>query len=290
MKPCPLCKAAVSETAQFPPDSTSCGSCGRNCMQVRQNPALPPGAVEYSDLAGPSRASAPGVGTANAAFTPKVPPMNTAGGSPTSVGYGPPPTVPGAVPPPPRVPGSTTTYAPPPPTGYGTSAVQNGFAGLPTAGGWNATQTSGTTGMQGAGMAANTSGTKGVIPPEVAGRSWSWGAFGCGPIWLMGHNMVPQGVFWLLMSIVLGRFPLIFLINIGISIFLGKAGNQLAWQTRRFESVEQFKAVQRAWDMWGIALFLLYVLLMLGVMILLMNPPQAPAYNPYQQAPYNPYQ
>jgi len=26
------------------------------------------------------------------------------------------------------------------------------------------------------------------------------------------------------------------------------------------------------------------------VMMLLMNPPQAPAYNPYQQAPYNPYQ
>lgn len=37
--------------------------------------------------------------------------------------------------------------------------------------------------------------------------------------------------------------------------YLGVKGNELAWEHRKFESVEQFKEVQRKWMYWGIGVF-----------------------------------
>ena len=44
-------------------------------------------------------------------------------------------------------------------------------------------------------------------------------------------------------------------------IFLFK-GNKLAWQNRRFESIEQFKIIQKKWLFWGVITTALKLLLL----------------------------
>jgi len=44
-------------------------------------------------------------------------------------------------------------------------------------------------------------------------------------------------------------------------IYLGSQGNELAWHSRPFDSVDQFMAVQRAWTAVGIVVFLAAVVL-----------------------------
>lgn len=114
--------------------------------------------------------------------------------------------------------------------------------------------------MTGGGMmGANTSGTgaQAVLPEELKGFSWAaclmtW-------IWAIGHQ------FWLgLVSIpigfVIGAIPVINLFGwIAINIVFGIKGNEWAWQHRRWDSIEQFKATQRVWTIWGVALTLLAV-------------------------------
>jgi len=39
-----------------------------------------------------------------------------------------------------------------------------------------------------------------------------------------------------------------------ISIYLGIKGRELAWQNKRWDSVEHFNSVQRRWSVWGLIL------------------------------------
>lgn len=43
-----------------------------------------------------------------------------------------------------------------------------------------------------------------------------------------------------------------------LAITLGFFGNELAWKNRKWESIEQFKAVQRAWAGWGLGLLVVF--------------------------------
>jgi len=87
----------------------------------------------------------------------------------------------------------------------------------------------------------NTSGqgAASVVPAEIKG--WNWGAFFLSWIWSIGNKV------WIgLLSLVIG---------IIMSIILGVKGNEWAWQNRKWESVEQFKEVQRIWTIWGVVVF-----------------------------------
>jgi hypothetical protein len=75
-------------------------------------------------------------------------------------------------------------------------------------------------------------------PPKIQG--WNWGAFFLGWIWAISHNT------WIGLLTLVPSFGFI------MNIVLGVKGNEWAWQNRQFESVEQFKAVQKAWTIWGI--------------------------------------
>ena len=91
-------------------------------------------------------------------------------------------------------------------------------------------------------MEQNTSGlgAASVVPDEIKG--WNWGAFLMNWIWAIGNRV------WIgLLALVLG---------IIMSVILGIKGSEWAWQNRRWESVEQFKQVQRIWAYWGLALFI----------------------------------
>jgi len=102
-------------------------------------------------------------------------------------------------------------------------------------------------------MAENTSGTSGSVPEEIKG--WSWGAFWLDWKWGIGNSV------WV--SFVALVLPLIW------HIYLGVKGNELAWQNRKFESVQQFKDTQAVWSKWGWIIFIISVVANLLFMFLM---------------------
>ncbi|MDF5739399.1 MULTISPECIES: serine/threonine protein kinase [unclassified Nostoc] len=77
-----------------------------------------------------------------------------------------------------------------------------------------------------------------TVPEEILG--WNWGAFLIPWLW-MWTNQVWYGLFC-------------FVPQIGwvMAISLGAKGNEWAWKSRRWRSIEQFKAHQRGWAIAGI--------------------------------------
>ena len=81
-----------------------------------------------------------------------------------------------------------------------------------------------------------------ILPPEL--RKWNWGAFFLALFW----SAAMRQWFW---------FALCFIPYVSIipHIYLAIKGNELSWQSRNWESLEQFKATQDAWKRWGIGVF-----------------------------------
>ncbi|MEH2116082.1 serine/threonine protein kinase [Nostoc sp.] len=77
-----------------------------------------------------------------------------------------------------------------------------------------------------------------TVPEEILG--WNWGAFLMPWLW-MWPNQVWYGLFC-------------FIPQVGclMAIALGAKGNEWAWKSRRWRSIEQFKAHQRGWAIAGI--------------------------------------
>jgi hypothetical protein len=109
-------------------------------------------------------------------------------------------------------------------------------------------------GAYGGGAFVNTSGqgASAVVPQEVL-TGFNWGACLLNWIWGIGNSV------WIALAMfVVGIIPFG---GIALAIYLGLKGNELAWRNRRFESVEQFHAVQNAWKKWGIILFVASIVL-----------------------------
>lgn len=94
------------------------------------------------------------------------------------------------------------------------------------------------------------------IPDGVKG--WSWGAFFLNWIWAIGNKT------WI------GLLALIPYVNIGIAIWLGIKGREMAWKNKPWDSLEHFNRVQKKWSMWGVicaVTFSVIALAVLGVMV-----------------------
>jgi hypothetical protein len=102
--------------------------------------------------------------------------------------------------------------------------------------------------------AENTSGQGGAVPAEVMGMGFNWGAFWLTWIWGIAHGV------W--------NSFLVLVLNIIWSIVLGVKGNEWAWRSRRFDSVEQFRQTQAVWSKWGWILFIIWLVLAVIVMLL----------------------
>ena len=89
------------------------------------------------------------------------------------------------------------------------------------------------------------------LPSELEGLNW--GAFFLPLFGCINHNVI-WGVFFRE-----AFFSFIFLFK----------GNEMAWQNRHFESIEQFKVVQKKWLLWGIGLELLAILIWVTIVIAL---------------------
>jgi hypothetical protein len=81
-----------------------------------------------------------------------------------------------------------------------------------------------------------------TLPIEM--RTWNWGAFFLTVFWAAAMNQ------WI-------WFVLCFIpyVNWLPAFYLAIKGNELSWQSRRWQSLEHFQATQEVWKKWGIGLF-----------------------------------
>jgi heme/copper-type cytochrome/quinol oxidase subunit 2 len=92
----------------------------------------------------------------------------------------------------------------------------------------------------------NTSGQgkQAVLPNELTGWSWNWGAFMMNWLW---------GIFNKTYIALLTLVPIVGLV---IPFVLGFKGNAWAWRNKRWDSLEHFRRVQRKWTIWGIIILI----------------------------------
>lgn len=88
-----------------------------------------------------------------------------------------------------------------------------------------------------------------IIPYEVKG--WNWGAFLLNWIWGIGNRV------WIALIVFI---PIPFLALI-MTFVLGAKGNEWAWRSKRWDSVEHFRKTQRTWRNWGIGVLVMSLLL-----------------------------
>jgi hypothetical protein len=86
-------------------------------------------------------------------------------------------------------------------------------------------------------------GSASVLPEELKG--WNWGAFFLSWIWGIGNSV------WI------AFLCFIPVINIVMIFVLGAKGNEWAWQNKKWNSIEHFRKTQRTWKRWGVALFII---------------------------------
>ena len=119
------------------------------------------------------------------------------------------------------------------------------------------------------------------IQAERELSKWNWGAFYFG--WLWGvFNKVYVALVQLVVSILsyaltimgLGIIaPLFGLINIGISIWLGVKGSQMAWDNGAYRNLEHFRSSRHNWNVaaaicFGVCVFIILISLVLFIEVL----------------------
>jgi hypothetical protein len=98
---------------------------------------------------------------------------------------------------------------------------------------------------------------------------WNWGGFLMPYLWLIGHGRLTLG-FLLLLSACVPFFGLAHLVFYpAAAIYLGLNGYELAWREQPYHSIGQLEERERAWMLWGAALFIvLFVILLLALVYL----------------------
>lgn len=89
------------------------------------------------------------------------------------------------------------------------------------------------------------SGKDAVLPAEASGLSW--GAFFLNWIWGLFNNVY------------IALLALIPLVGFFVAIWLLFSGRRLAWENKRWDSIEHFNRVQKKWGIAGLALFILVI-------------------------------
>lgn len=78
------------------------------------------------------------------------------------------------------------------------------------------------------------------IEKEIS--KWNWGAFFLGWLWGLFNKS-----YWALLTLI----PIPFFGN-AWAIICGIKGNEWAWKNKKWESIEQFKTIQRKWVLYGV--------------------------------------
>lgn len=94
------------------------------------------------------------------------------------------------------------------------------------------------------------------VPEEIKG--WNWGAFLLAPFWLLPNRV------WI------GLLTWVPVVGFWVAIALGVKGNEWAWKSRRWQSIDHFKTHQRRWAIAGIVLGISVNLIVWNIGILLL--------------------
>jgi hypothetical protein len=92
-------------------------------------------------------------------------------------------------------------------------------------------------------------------------NGWNWGGFFLSWMWCLAHERISTGVLILVLGIIPGLGTLV---RWGFKIYLGVKGNELAWSSRRFRDINEFNDIQRAWTVWGIVIFVISIIILVG--------------------------
>jgi Cytochrome oxidase complex assembly protein 1 len=105
----------------------------------------------------------------------------------------------------------------------------------------------------------NTSGQgrSALVPPEV--DRWNWGAFLLNWVWGIGNRTY------------IALLMFVPLVNIAMPFVLGFKGSSWAWRNKRWQSIEDFRRVQRKWALWSLPVFAAIAFLIGGVFFLAME-------------------
>ena len=108
----------------------------------------------------------------------------------------------------------------------------------------------------------NTSGQgKNAVVPETVKNRFNWGAFLLSWIWGIGNNSYIAFLTFVLYFIpVIGCF-----LSFLFCIVLGIKGNELAWQNKKFESIEAFHTNQKKWAKAGL---IVYAIIFVNVLLI----------------------
>ena len=82
---------------------------------------------------------------------------------------------------------------------------------------------------------------------------WNWGAFLLNWIWGLGN------------STYIALLMFVPFVNIAMPFVLGFRGNEWAWRNRKWDSLEQFKSVQKKWAIWGLIVWLAFGVMFVGL-------------------------
>lgn len=89
------------------------------------------------------------------------------------------------------------------------------------------------------------------IPPEI--DRWNWGAFLLNWIWGIGNNTF------------IALLTLIPFVGLVMPFVLGAKGSRWAWRNGRWDSVDHFRRVQRKWAIWGVVIWIAWIVLVVGI-------------------------
>jgi hypothetical protein len=105
----------------------------------------------------------------------------------------------------------------------------------------------------------NTSGqgVSATVPGEI--DNWNWGAFLLNWIWGIGNNTY------------IAFLMFVPFVNVIMPFVLGAKGSAWAWRNKRWESVDEFKAVQRKWARWGVIILVAIGVSFVGLLFVIAN-------------------
>lgn len=93
-------------------------------------------------------------------------------------------------------------------------------------------------------------GISATLPGEI--DCWNWGAFFLHWVWGIGNNTF------------IAFLMFVPFLNVIMMFVLGAKGSSWAWRNKRWESVEQFKAVQRKWAISGLIIHIVSIILLIS--------------------------
>ena len=98
---------------------------------------------------------------------------------------------------------------------------------------------------------------------ELSDVGWSWGAFSLTWLWGVVNKV------WLSLAFLIPGVNLI--IGLPLGIYLGVKGRRLAFEAKKFNNIEDFRATQKAWDTWGAISFAVSMLLSVSLALFLIS-------------------